>query len=383
MYGFGGDQSKAFSGAGGLRARRPASRSSSPTPASSTRWSAAGSRATTCRTSRSSRSRASCWTSPSRASSPDLEHPARHRRSSRRPSSPACSTPAPRGRQGLRRPRCRSTSRAWSGTRSRRSRPSRLQGPDDQRRAARPHRPDQGRRHHAVVHRHRVRPAPPAGRPPTGSRTTSCASAAPRRTTSGSSTRSRSTTRSSSRPGTSSRRSRWPRATCSAAAERSSAPPSPPRRTRCSRPAECFLHRQASFLAQTGFFPDEVRQTWTTRSVCSSCPARTASDKPVIGGGDLAGRSARTTTPRRCWSSSPARVQALGRSAGGFISPHKDFDLSNYPNETTADRRDRRYGTTDFRVRRLRPDARRGRRGQLLAGDGRLGQRPEEPRTTP
>ena len=64
---------------------------------------------------------------------------------------------------------------------------------------------------------------PPAGRPPTGWRTTSCGSAAPRATTSGSSTRSRSTTRGQAGAATRSPRSGSPRATCSAAAGRSPA----------------------------------------------------------------------------------------------------------------------------------------------------------------
>ena len=46
-----------------------------------------------------------------------------------------------------------------------------LQGSRVHRRAQRAHRADQGRRRHPVVHGHRVRQPRPAGRPPTGSRT--------------------------------------------------------------------------------------------------------------------------------------------------------------------------------------------------------------------
>ena len=49
--------------------------------------------------------------------------------------------------------------------------------------------------HVPVVHGHREPTPPPAGRPPTGSRTWSCSTAAPTSTTTGSPTRSRSTTR--------------------------------------------------------------------------------------------------------------------------------------------------------------------------------------------
>ena len=76
----------------------------------------------------------------------------------------------------------------------------RLRGPDGLAGTARPHRADPGRDRRAAVVRRASTPTPPrAGRAPTGSRTSCCASPAPRCTTSGSRTRSRSPTRRSSR----------------------------------------------------------------------------------------------------------------------------------------------------------------------------------------
>ena len=61
----------------------------------------------------------------------------------------------------------------------------RLHRADHARRVLRPHRPDDRRRPHPAVRRHRVRARPPGGRSPTGSRSWCCATRASTTTTSG------------------------------------------------------------------------------------------------------------------------------------------------------------------------------------------------------
>ena len=73
----------------------------------------------------------------------------------------------------------------------------------------------------------------------------------------------------------------------------------------------------------------------------------------------------------------------IGNDAAGsssFISPHTDFDASLYQNELT-----RSYAemtTSDLPVRRLRPDAGRGRGRHVLAGHDRVDQRQQDLDTT-
>src|SRR5215207_2975876 len=56
-----------------------------------------------------------------------------------------------------------------------------------------------------------------------------------------------------------------------------------------SDPPKCFLHRQGNFITQKGFFPEKVRQNLDEEVGVFQLPGVDASNKPVLGGGDLAG----------------------------------------------------------------------------------------------
>jgi alpha-glucoside transport system substrate-binding protein len=114
-------------------------------------------------------------------------------------------------------------------------------------------------------------------------------------------------------------------------------------------PPKCLLHRQASFLAQAGNFPDDVVANIDTRAgVFPLPPIEAGSGQPVMGAGDLAG----------LFNSEENTVKVLkyitGREIGnelapkgGYISPWKDFDPSKYPNQTMRDIAQIAYTSTD------------------------------------
>ena len=54
-------------------------------------------------------------------------------------------------------------------------------------------------------------------------------------------------------------------------------------------PPGCFMYRQGNFVAQEGGFPDEVLADLDNTVGVFPMPGKTADDKPVLGGGDLAG----------------------------------------------------------------------------------------------
>ena len=63
--------------------------------------------------------------------------------------------------------------------------------------------------------------------------------------------------------------------------------------------------------------------------------------------------------------------------AGGWLSPHKTFDVSNYPNETTRKIADIANNAGRAALRRLGPHAQGRRLGHLLDRDGQVGERAE------
>ena len=66
-------------------------------------------------------------------------------------------------------------------------------------------------------------------------------------------------------------------------------------------PPKCFLHRQGNFITK-GFMAEKAGAN-PTRVGVFQLPGVSATDKPVLGGGDLPVPSKTTTTSRRPWSS--------------------------------------------------------------------------------
>jgi alpha-glucoside transport system substrate-binding protein len=110
----------------------------------------------------------------------------------------------------------------------------------------------------------------------------------------------------------------------------------------------CWLYKQGSFI--TGFFPDSVTADLDANvGVFGFPPAEAGGDNPVLGGGDLAvlmSDSDNAKTTMKALSETDIGNDAAGMSS--FISPHKDFDVSLYPNEITRSVADVAYKSTAF-----------------------------------
>ncbi|MGZ8742426.1 MAG: ABC transporter substrate-binding protein [Nocardioides sp.] len=113
----------------------------------------------------------------------------------------------------------------------------------------------------------------------------------------------------------------------------------------------CFLHRQASFLAQPGTLPDEVISDLDNRvGVFPLPPVDEAGGLPLMGGGDLAGLFSQDDEDS---------IKVLEYMIGpdfkgwpdqsGYISPQKDYDLELQPNQTMKDISEIAYAAEEFR----------------------------------
>jgi alpha-glucoside transport system substrate-binding protein len=116
-------------------------------------------------------------------------------------------------------------------------------------------------------------------------------------------------------------------------------------------PPGCFMYRQGNFVAQTGGFPDEVISKLDETVGVFAMPGKTAEDKPVLGGGDLAGIFSKDNKSAQklvqFLASKDFGADSYGAS-GNWISPRTDFDVSLYPNTTEADIAKIAYESTDF-----------------------------------
>ena len=136
------------------------------------------------------------------------------------------------------------------------------------------------------------------------------------------------------------------------------------------RPAG-LLHVPAGQLRRAaGRLPGGVLADLDNTVGVFAMPGQTAEDKPVLGGGDLAGIFAQDN------ESAQELVKFLASSEFGttgtasqrrWISPHTDFDVKRVPDGDLADDRQGRLRVDRLRVRRLGPDARRGRVRFVLA----------------
>jgi alpha-glucoside transport system substrate-binding protein len=114
-------------------------------------------------------------------------------------------------------------------------------------------------------------------------------------------------------------------------------------------PPKCFMHRQASFLAQAGNFPNDIVANIDAKAgVFPLPPIDAAGGQPVMGAGDLAGMFNKEENTVKVLQYITGRE--IGNEIapkGGFISPWKDFDPSKYPNETMRAIAEIAYTSTD------------------------------------
>jgi alpha-glucoside transport system substrate-binding protein len=110
----------------------------------------------------------------------------------------------------------------------------------------------------------------------------------------------------------------------------------------------CWMYKQGSFI--TGFFPEEITADLDANvGVFGFPPAEEGGENPVLGGGDLAmllSEKSAAADVMKMMSETDIGNDAAGSSS--FISPHKDFDASLYPDELTRSVADVGYSATAF-----------------------------------
>ena len=100
----------------------------------------------------------------------------------------------------------------------------------------------------------------------------------------------------------------------------------------------CYMYRQGNFLTQPGFFPDAVVKDLDNSVAVFPLPGKTATSKPVLGGGDMAGLfSAKNDSAKKLiqyLTSTEFQNAAIARS-DSYMAPRKDADLSGYKSATS------------------------------------------------
>lgn len=119
-----------------------------------------------------------------------------------------------------------------------------------------------------------------------------------------------------------------------------------------TKPAGCFLHKQGNFVTQKGFLPESVRAKIDTN--VGVFPFPKGQFDTVEGGGDLAALftkgDANVTKVLKYLTEDPTFGAAwAGPSDRGFLSPHKDFDVSTYGSEITRSIAKGAYTATGIR----------------------------------
>jgi ABC-type glycerol-3-phosphate transport system substrate-binding protein len=111
---------------------------------------------------------------------------------------------------------------------------------------------------------------------------------------------------------------------------------------------KCWMYNQGSFI--TGFFPKTTQKNLDANvGVFGFPPATAGGDNPVEGGGDMMtmlSDSDNVKTVVKDLSETSIGNDAAPTSS--FISPHKDFDTSLYPNKLTAQIAGVMYSSTQF-----------------------------------
>jgi alpha-glucoside transport system substrate-binding protein len=116
-------------------------------------------------------------------------------------------------------------------------------------------------------------------------------------------------------------------------------------------PPGCFMYRQGNFVAQEGTFPDEVIADIDNVVGVFPMPGESAEDRPVLGGGDLAGIFSKDNEAAQelvKFLASPEFGTTEYGASGNWISPRTDFDVELYPSETWKTIAKIAYESTDF-----------------------------------
>jgi alpha-glucoside transport system substrate-binding protein len=104
-----------------------------------------------------------------------------------------------------------------------------------------------------------------------------------------------------------------------------------------TKPPGCFLHKQGNFVTQKGFLSEAIRANIDAN--LGVFPFPKGAFDTVEGGGDVAAlftkNDSNVTKVLKELTEDPTfGAPWAGPSDRGFLSPHKDFDVSKYGNET-------------------------------------------------
>ena len=116
-------------------------------------------------------------------------------------------------------------------------------------------------------------------------------------------------------------------------------------------PPGCFMYRQGNFVATPGNFPDDVIADIDNQVGVFPMPGLTPEDKPVLGGGDLAGIFAQEneSAQKLVQFLSSAEFGTNGYAENGtWFSARTDFDTSLYANEVMRSIGEAAYQSTEF-----------------------------------
>jgi len=105
-----------------------------------------------------------------------------------------------------------------------------------------------------------------------------------------------------------------------------------------TKPPGCFLHKQGNFVTQKGFLSEAIRAKIDTN--LGVFPFPKGKFDTVEGGGDVAalftkGDANVTKVLKELTEDPTFGAPWAGPSDRGFLSPHKDFDVTKYGNEIT------------------------------------------------
>ncbi|MGY1603475.1 ABC transporter substrate-binding protein [Geodermatophilus sp. SYSU D00815] len=117
-------------------------------------------------------------------------------------------------------------------------------------------------------------------------------------------------------------------------------------------PPGCFMYRQGNFVVDDGGFPDDVLADIDNLVGVFPMPGQSAEERPVLGGGDMAGIFSQDNESAQALveflaSAEFGTLAGYGES-GSWISPRTDFDVSVYPNETVRSIAQIAYESTEF-----------------------------------
>jgi len=115
-------------------------------------------------------------------------------------------------------------------------------------------------------------------------------------------------------------------------------------------PPKCYLHKQGNFVLQKGFLTEKVRQNVDQEVGVFQLPGVDANSKQLLVGGDMAGAfSSDDDTKKALEFMASPQFKFSNIATATWLSAFKGFDLNNYPNEITKEVAKLAYSSTESR----------------------------------